>query len=58
MRKLIGKRFKTFNIIKLIGQGQAGTVFESLDDRNNNLVAVKVMYIKKFNFQPKLKEQV
>ena len=58
MRNLIGKRFKTFNIIKLIGQGQTGTVFESLDDRNNNLVAVKAMHIKKFNFQPKLKEQV
>lgn len=49
LKSLIGKKVKTFNIINMIGQGQSGAVFEAFDESNCQLVAIKVMYLKKIN---------
>lgn len=49
LKSLIGKKVKTFNIINMIGQGQSGAVFEAFDESNSQLVAIKVMYLKKIN---------
>lgn len=54
----MGKKVKTFNIIKMIGQGQSGVVFQALDELNNQLVAIKAMVLKKIKSHPKLWQQV
>lgn len=54
----MGKKVKTFNIIKMIGQGQSGAVFQALDELNNQLVAIKAMILKKIKSHPKFWQQV
>lgn len=55
MINLLSKKIKDFKIIRLVGQGQSGAVFEALDDQKNQLVAIKVMYLRKFKMLNKLK---
>ena len=46
---LLGKKIKSFNVVKLIGEGAYAVVFQAIDDSTNKLVAVKVMTISEFN---------
>lgn len=52
---LLGKKIKSFNIIKLIGQGAFAAVFQAIDDSTNKLVAVKVMSLTELGRSKKLK---
>lgn len=40
--RLLGKKIKTFNIVKKLGSGAFATVFQAYDDSQQDVVAVKV----------------
>lgn len=42
-KSLLGKKLKTYNLIKQLGEGAFATVFQGVDDNNENVVAVKAV---------------
>ena len=40
---LIGKQINNFTFIKLLGSGNFASVYEAIDQRNKNIVAIKVI---------------
>jgi len=45
MNRLAGRSIKSFKIIRPVGSGQTATVYEGIDTRNNESVAIKVINI-------------
>lgn len=45
---MIGQHLKTYTFIRILGEGAWATVYEAIDDRDCNTVAVKVIPQKTF----------
>lgn len=46
---LIGFKIKSYNILKLLGQGQFAYVFEAFNEENNSTVAIKSIPVSSFS---------
>ena len=55
---LIGQHLSHFTFIKVLGRGAWATVYQAVDDRNKNVVAVKVIAKQLMKDTPKLEELV
>lgn len=52
--KMVGQHMKTFNFIKVLGEGAWATVYEAIDDRDRSTVAVKAIARSLMRQTPKL----
>ena len=57
-QNLVGQHMKSYTFIRMIGEGAWATVYEAIDDRDMNTVAVKVIPQKLMRETPKLEELV
>jgi serine/threonine protein kinase len=55
---LEGVKMKSFNILKLLGEGAWAKVYEGVDERDSSQVAIKVIPKKMILDTPKLEELV
>lgn len=56
--RLEGVKFKTFNFLKVLGQGAWATVYEAVDERDDSQIAIKVIPKQLMIETPKLEELV
>lgn len=54
----VGQVIKSYTFIRLLGEGAWASVYEALDDRDRNTVAVKIIPQKLMTQTPKLEELV
>ncbi len=55
---MIGQHLSNFTFIKVLGEGAWATVYEAVDSRNKNVVAIKVIAKQLLRDTPKLEELV
>ena len=55
---MTGQHLSHFTFVKLLGEGAWATVYEAVDDRNKQIVAIKVIAKQLFLATPKLEELV
>ena len=53
---LVGKQISHFSFIKLLGSGNFSSVYEAIDQRNKNIIAIKVLDKEKIREHPKLEQ--
>lgn len=54
----VGQHLKTFNFVKILGEGAWAKVYEAVDDRDRSTVAIKVIPQELIRQTPKLDELV
>lgn len=55
---MTGQHLSHFTFVKVLGEGAWATVYEAVDDRNKQIVAIKVIAKQLFIDTPKLEELV
>jgi serine/threonine protein kinase len=55
---LVGKKLKTYSVIKELGDGACSIVYEGYNSVNKQRVAIKAISFKKMKEIPKLQELV
>lgn len=58
MTNLLEQRVKSYNFIKKLGEGSFATVYQSMDENNKNVVAIKAINTGQLNKSKKLRELV
>ena len=53
-KKLVGQHMKSFNFVGILGEGAWATVYEAIDERDKNTVAIKAIALKLMKETPKL----
>ena len=52
--RLVGQQMKSFNFIGILGEGAWATVYEAIDQRDKNIVAIKAIALQLMKETPKL----
>ena len=55
---MIGQHLSHFTFTKVLGEGAWATVYEAVDDKSKNIVAIKVIAKQLLRDTPKLEELV
>ena len=56
--KMLGQHLKTYNFVKVLGEGAWATVYEAIDDRDRSTIAIKAIARSLMRQTPKLEELV